>query len=182
MEKMLAGPSASLFSSDIYTYLWDANVDRSTIRAQIVKSFSSELTDIEKQNILDLQQLPKSKNLFFSISHSPAGSGFVAHKNPIGFDIEKINRTQKHSLINRISTSQEKELFDKNWFLIWSMKEAAFKNLFQKSTDIKTLSQIKVEKVYSNNTYELKADLSYKNVTLLSQCRWDANKIFCIAL
>lgn len=178
----MTGQSVSLFSPDIYTHLWDKKVDRSIIRNQIVTSFSSELSDIEKQNLLDLKKLPKSEKLFFSISHSPAGSGFVAYKNPIGFDIEKTQRTKKHSLINRISTKKEQELFGENWFLIWSIKEAAFKRLSQNSVDIKTVSQINIERVTLNNTCELKANLGFKDFTFLGHCLWDINNILCVAL
>ncbi|MCH2533462.1 MAG: 4'-phosphopantetheinyl transferase superfamily protein [Bdellovibrionales bacterium] len=178
----MTGQSVSLFSPNVYTYLWDTQVDRSTIRNQIVTSFSNQLTDAEKNNILDLNQLPKSKNLFFSISHSPVGSGFVAYNKPIGFDIEKTKRTQKQSLINRISTAKEQKLLGDKYFLIWNLKEAAFKRLSQEFVNLKTVSEIYIEQVDTNGTQELKAHLVYNNIKVLGLCKWSNGQTFCVAL
>lgn len=180
MGKMLTGQSTSLFSPDIYTHLWDTEIDRSAIRHQIVTNFSNELKDYEKQNILDLKQLPKSEKHFFSISHSPAGSGFVAHKNPIGFDIEKISRTNKLSLIKRISSEEEIKLFNENWFLIWSIKESAFKRISQSNEALTTMSQITITKADLNKSKSLAARVSFENKIFMCDCYWDDEKVICV--
>lgn len=180
MVKTLTGQNASLFSPDVYTHLWDTEIDRSAIRNQIVISFSNELKDHEKQNILDLKQLPKSEKHFFSISHSPVGSGFVAHKNPIGLDIEKISRTKKLSLIKRISTEDEIKLFNENWFLIWSIKESAFKRMSQSNAGLTTMSQITIKEVDFNKSKTLSARVNFENKIFMSDCYWDHQKVICV--
>lgn len=176
----MTGPNDSLFNKRVFTYLWDKPVARLSIRNQIVASFSKDLTEVEKQNILDLNQLPKSKSLFFSISHSPAGCGFVAYHKPIGFDIEQTWRTKKQSLINKISTPQEQSLFKDNWFLIWSIKESAFKRLSQQECDIQVMSKTNIENVYDQKENELKAIVTYKDHHVLCHSHWDKNKILSI--
>lgn len=179
MVKTLTGQSASLFNTNIYFWFQPEKLDRLKIREQIVKQFASKLSTEEKQNILNINNLPKSSELYFSISHSPAGSGYVAARFPLGLDIEQVQRTQHNKLIERVSTSFERELLKDKWFLIWSAKEAGFKYQFQNDQNIKTMSEIKINEIKSQEFNECLLKLSFNDSSFSCHCMWTEDNIVC---
>ncbi len=109
---------------------------RTNIRLDIVQRYNSILSGQEKINILNLNNLPLSQKLFFSISHTIDIGGYAASSTPIGFDIENINRINS-KITQRVSTDKERISTSSNETL-WTSKEATVKLLHSKvlMTDI----------------------------------------------
>lgn len=98
---------------------------REHIRQHII--LNHNLSTIEKENILDLQQLPLSKNYFFSITHSSQLGGYVVSPQPVGFDIENISRLTSET-VKRVSSQSEWSMFESSDIrLLWPIKESLVK-------------------------------------------------------
>lgn len=94
---------------------------RLNIRKHIIDN--QDLTDEEKINILDLNQLPKSKKYYFSISHCKSIGGYAVSSQPIGFDIEDIDRISR-DIVKRITTL---DLVPEDPRWLWPAKESILK-------------------------------------------------------
>lgn len=98
---------------------------RLNIRMGIVES--NVLTPQENEQILDLNQRPRTAQWNFSISHSDKIGGYIQSDQIIGMDIERSDRVQK-KIIQRVSS--EKEMTEAPGAdYLWTAKEAVFKAL-----------------------------------------------------
>lgn len=108
------------------------NNHRALIREHIVKNYDANLSAQEKINIQNLDLLPQSEKLFFSISHNQNAGGYTASSLEHGFDIELSSRISE-KIVTRVSTTAEVNEAPDYKFL-WCAKEAAYKALdFTKS-------------------------------------------------
>jgi 4'-phosphopantetheinyl transferase superfamily len=98
---------------------------RQNIRRDIVEKYRSQLSDSEREYILDLNHLPKSKTLYFSISHCPDLGGYAVADRQVGFDLE-IRARITERLVSRISTAEEIKKCPEFQY-IWVAKEAVLK-------------------------------------------------------
>ncbi len=99
--------------------------NRNSIRQNILNRYQEQMTTEERLAVLDLNQRPVSKNLFFSVSHMKHNGGYAVSNEKVGFDIEDISRIST-DVIRRISTTAEIDLAPQIEFL-WSAKESSFK-------------------------------------------------------
>jgi 4'-phosphopantetheinyl transferase len=100
---------------------------RTLIRSAIVQNHSDVLSKFEIQNIQNLDLLPTSEKIFFSISHNQSLGGYSAADIQHGFDIELKSRI-KEAIILRVSTQTE-IIESPDLKFLWCAKEAAFKAL-----------------------------------------------------
>jgi hypothetical protein len=98
---------------------------RKQIRDHIVDTYKSQLADNEISEIKNLNLIPKSEKIFFSISHHYKTGGYTACSVAHGFDIELKSRIS-NQIIHRVSTPDEISESPNIQFL-WCAKEAAFK-------------------------------------------------------
>lgn len=99
--------------------------NRNSIRQNILDRYQAQMTNDEQHVMLDLEQLPTTKNLFFSISHMKHHGGYAVSDEKIGFDVEDISRISTQ-VVERITSSSEIFKAPQLEFL-WSAKEAVFK-------------------------------------------------------
>ncbi len=115
--------------------------NRQFIRSHIVSQYAAHLTTDEIKEIQNLNALPKSKKMFFSISHHPELGGYTACDLCHGFDIELKSRISDQ-VVKRISSPIEISLAPNIQFL-WCAKESVFKALNDSNliiSDIHTLN------------------------------------------
>ena len=98
---------------------------RQHIREHIVENHKNDLSMVEQNTILNLDKLPCSKNLYFSISHCPEMGGYAVCNQPVGFDLEVTSRINPQ-LIRRICTNQEIDQAP-HIELLWVAKESVLK-------------------------------------------------------
>lgn len=110
-------------------------VHRLNIRMGIVES--NVLTKEENEHLLDLNQRPKSKDFYFSISHSDKVGGYIQSDQILGMDIERSDRVQRR-IIQRVSSEKEMAEAPGPDFL-WTAKEAVFKAL-----SLEVMSQVQI--------------------------------------
>ena len=118
--EVLALHTDSQFSSE-------QNNHRALIRKNIINNYNSYLSVQEKKNIQNLDLLPRSENLFFSVSHNQNSGGFTASSFKHGFDIE-LGKRISEKIVTRVSTATEVNSSPDYKFL-WCAKEAAYKAL-----------------------------------------------------
>lgn len=113
---------------------------RLSLRKLLLDEISKQ-TKVNIEQILNLEQLPKVRDFTISLSHSKAGSSFcfAKSKNPIGIDIESIDRIGP-KLIKRIA-SQEEITQCPQPKMLFGAKEAAWKAL-NKPLQIATIPQV----------------------------------------
>lgn len=147
---------------------------RQLIRQDIIQKYNQSLTADEILNIQNLDLIPKSEKIFFSISHHHEIGGYSASSFQHGFDIELKSRISDR-IIKRVSTSEEISKSPELKFL-WCAKEAAHKALnnskFRSSTlmlsDLKienwtsqTKTKISSYRISSNKTLELNRNTGF---------------------
>lgn len=119
---------------------------RELIRDDILRNYQTQLSSDEISSIQDLDSFPKTKKIFFSISHNQELGGYSVASLKHGFDIELKSRISP-PIIQRISTAKELSMAPDLKF-IWCAKEAAYKAL---STFITTVSDFEVVDWRSQN-------------------------------
>ncbi len=92
------------------------------------------LPKIEKQ-ILGRPVFTKTPEPSFSISHSKTHVFCALSENPVGIDTEPLDRNVKLSVIERLTTTEERE--ELSFLEIWTLRESFFKLTGQ--GDLKTL-------------------------------------------
>jgi phosphopantetheine--protein transferase-like protein len=91
----------------------------------------------------------------FSISHCYPYCVFVAKKNKIGVDIEKIQKIQFENIAKRVFNNYENKILNKSnnkllmFYKIWTMKESLYKCIFPKKSN-------KLFLKYKNNCFRNK--------------------------
>lgn len=147
----------------------EQNNHRALIREHIIKNYDSSLSAQEKINIKNLDMLPQSKDLFFSISHNQNMGGYTTCSLKHGFDIEVLFRISE-KIVTRVSTIAEIKNAPDYKFL-WCAKEAAYKALSNSNLIISDfeiydwVSQNKTGlwcyRVRSDKTLELKRNIGF---------------------
>jgi len=152
---------------------------RQLIRQAIIENHKQSLTVNEITDIQNLDLIPKSKKIFFSISHHQKIGGYSASFVPHGFDVELKSRISDQ-IIKRVSTVDE-ILKSPDIKFLWCAKEAAYKALNNLSLDslnpnssdliisdlqiIDWASQTKTEtfsyRISSNKTLDLNRNIGY---------------------
>jgi len=109
---------------------WQASSEnsRKLIRSDIVTTLPN-LSEQEKENILDLKKRPRSQYWHISISHTTNVGGWLAvpSTTQLGFDVELSERVRER-VIERIARPEEINLCPEPK-LLWPAMEAAFKAL-----------------------------------------------------
>lgn len=168
--KKFLGEDATIRFSENYGACNPEN--RQLIRRDIVSEFGDHWSDQIKQNFLDLQQLPKMPNQHVSISHSQQQGVWIVAKNPVGIDIEELDRISE-KIVARVCKQSEISETQKrvgSAKALWTAKESAFKALNQ-SSQIQVLSEIEI-------LWQEHLILSQNETLLLSHCQ-TGKKISC---
>jgi phosphopantetheinyl transferase (holo-ACP synthase) len=139
--------SLALLPNESIWGLVDVNIDNDW--GQKNPDFRAKIrTHLQNQyggKCLNLEQLPKPKRGYISISHTKDLGGCAWAPFPIGIDIESKDRPVLKRLGERISLNNEAQAWD-NPLHLWAAKEAAFKALKNAQYPIKVISQITVTK------------------------------------
>ena len=101
---------------------------RIQLRQRLADFLSKNIAENHKQDLLDLNQLPKVPGYSISLSHCPVGSGFTIYKGDqysLGFDMEQRSRIRQ-PVIERISGSEERRNCP-DPSLLFCAKEASWK-------------------------------------------------------
>ena len=98
---------------------------RESIRRDMIRQHKNSLTIDEIEKVQNLDLIPKSEKIFFSISHHQNLGGYTASDLAHGFDIELKSRISE-SIVRRVSTALEVSEAPDIQFL-WCAKESIFK-------------------------------------------------------
>ncbi len=164
------------FSTD---YGSQSSEHRHLIRQTIATEFGENWSELERQNFLDLQQIPKMPKLFASISHTHDHGVWIVGPRPVGIDLEQTSRISE-KIIARVCSAEEishtTKLFGSP-LVLWTAKESAFKALYRAS-QIRVLSEIEIlwdkkgeislGKYFSLSESETKKKNSCNGFTILS--------------
>ncbi|MEK6773186.1 MAG: 4'-phosphopantetheinyl transferase superfamily protein [Bdellovibrionota bacterium] len=130
------------FSADYGSHSSD---HRHLIRQTIATEFGDNWSALERQNFLDLQQIPKMPKLFVSISHTHDHGVWIVGPRPVGIDLEQTSRISE-KIIARVCSAQEisnTTKFFGSSRALWTAKESAFKAL-SGTSQIRVLSEIEI--------------------------------------